>query len=534
MSNTRSEVRKFIVVPIVGRKSRHLADIELFKFDDVRDRIATSRRGHGLEDFRPMRSLRNKLRILKRKVEDIDVAVLKEVEAEGPKLIETSEKGLREIFKKYGGMRFLEVEEYKTLRNRSLEIGDDISVNLSATNGKSFEFVVEDSAGGKLQTAKVIAFTNFKTKAGATSKTDDTGRAVIKIHASRSIKKLIVRGPAGFWSRVVDPGTLSQAAANTVVLKRLAEAGATSFHQSCIQSAGIPAAAGAGVRVGVIDTGIDKDHPSLTNVVGGMNLALEDGVEDPTDWGPSRAEPNHGTHVAGIIGGKPDAANNVRGVAPGIEMLSYRVVGHDKAIALNFDIAEAINRAVDDGCDIINLSMGGENDTDTFVRESIDRAADAGVLVVCAAGNSPSGIVYPAKHTRSVSVNAYGDIRNFPEDSGETLEKPDNLAAGANLFRANFAPTDGTFDSPFTLDFGGPGVGIVSTLPGGGFGPMSGSSMAAPFVSGFAAHLIASKPEFHNHPRNTDRWLALYAALGSSCSDGIDDPNCVGSGIPGL
>ena len=132
------------------------------------------------------------------------------------------------------------------------------------------------------------------------------------------------------------------------------------------------------------------DHPHLV-VAGGQNCVTG---EDPTDHGSNGHE--HGTHVAGIIGGRGRPPGGCRGVAPGADLMSYRVFGRGRAEATNFAIAKAIDTAVGDGCDVVNLSLGG-GPADAVVRAAIEEAQEAGVIVVAAAGNDGRGpVAFPA------------------------------------------------------------------------------------------------------------------------------------------
>src|SRR5262249_1865584 len=113
---------------------------------------------------------------------------------------------------------------------------------------------------------------------------------------------------------------------------------------------------GQGVKVGVVDCGVDGTHPDL-RLDGGENTVVG---EHPADFGDNGI--HHGTHVAGIIAARGTPPAGIRGVAPDVILRSYRVfprhVEGVKDGASNFSIAKAIDRAVADGCDLINLSLG--------------------------------------------------------------------------------------------------------------------------------------------------------------------------------
>lgn len=170
---------------------------------------------------------------------------------------------------------------------------------------------------------------------------------------------------------------------------------------------------GEGVKVAVLDTGIDYDHPDLKDVYkGGENFVEHDGTyttvredDDPYETYPSeRAEgvpefnddgssfyTSHGTHVAGTIAAQGNNEYGIKGIAPDIELYAYRVLGAYGSGTMA-GIIEAIEASVDNNMDIINLSLGGgsadENSADTM---AINNAALEGVTSVIATGNAGPG-----------------------------------------------------------------------------------------------------------------------------------------------
>jgi len=150
---------------------------------------------------------------------------------------------------------------------------------------------------------------------------------------------------------------------------------------------------GSGVNVGVIDTG-SGPHPDLV-ITNGFNAVTG---EVPTQFGDNGDL--HGTHVAGIIGSRGSAPNGVRGIAPGVTLFSYRVFPKGSN-ASNFDIANAIDKAREQGCDLINLSLGrpagGTAPDEPLVRVALEDARAAGMLAIAAAGNDfRRGVSFPA------------------------------------------------------------------------------------------------------------------------------------------
>jgi subtilisin family serine protease len=159
---------------------------------------------------------------------------------------------------------------------------------------------------------------------------------------------------------------------------------------------------GKGVKVGVIDTGIDYNHPDLKNAYkGGYDFVDKDSnpMETTyTDWKKTRFPEvsggntyytSHGTHVAGTIAGQSTNKDiSVEGVAPGVDLYAYRVLG-PYGTGSSINVMAGIEKAVDDGMDIINLSLGaGINDPYYPTSTAVNNAVLSGVITVVAAGNS--------------------------------------------------------------------------------------------------------------------------------------------------
>ena len=244
-------------------------------------------------------------------------------------------------------------------------------------------------------------------------------------------------------------------------------------------------ATGAGVRVAVLDTGVDGDHPALA----GRLLRGFDFVDYDADPSEEGSEANvaygHGTHVAGLVAL----------AAPNAKIMPLRVLDADGrgnawvlAEALLYAVDPDGDPTTDDGAHVINLSLG--TTTRTRIFDSVvelatctavfdDDLADPGydadaercgkmhgVIIVAAAGNDGSNSVleYPAAETSTHGLAAVG-------------------ASAANSRRADFS-NYGSW-----VRFAAPGEGITSSIPGGGYGTWSGTSMAAPLFAGTAALL---------------------------------------------
>jgi subtilisin len=194
-----------------------------------------------------------------------------------------------------------------------------------------------------------------------------------------------------------------------------------------------------------------------------------------------------------------------------VELRSYRVFPNDGGDATNYDIMNAIDQAVLDGCDIVNLSLGG-GDEDEAVRAAIGKALDKGVLVVAAAGNDErQSVSYPAALASCVAVSAMGAKGSYPKDSTEEF---DVMRPFGDPDRDCFVAAFSNIGPP--IDVIGPGVGIVSTVPQEAYAVMSGTSMACPALAGVAAHLLGSDPALLD-AKKSDRARLLKEALFENC-----------------
>lgn len=177
---------------------------------------------------------------------------------------------------------------------------------------------------------------------------------------------------------------------------------------------------GNGIKIAVIDTGVDFNHPDLFGfgpngkVIGGYNFIKED--EPPLDTN------GHGTQVAGIIA----ADGNLKGVAPKAKILAYKVSENGEAVSSDL-IVKAIDRSIEDGADIINISLG-VNKTNANIDIAVNRALEKGIIVITAAGNdgpTPQTIGSPGKNSGSITVGAtYNNLTSSLIATLEVNEKP--------------------------------------------------------------------------------------------------------------
>ncbi|SDP14677.1 subtilisin [Litchfieldia salsa] len=228
-----------------------------------------------------------------------------------------------------------------------------------------------------------------------------------------------------------------------------------------VQSTGVT---GNGVKVAILDTGIDSYHEDLS-VAGGASFvsgepnALTDGN-------------GHGTHVAGTVSGLNNSLG-VLGVAPSASLYAVKVLGADGSGTYS-GIAQGIEWAISNNMDVINMSLGGSQGS-TALQQAVDNAYNNGIVVVAAAGNSGSKgkrntIGYPAKYSSVIAVGAVDNTNN----------------------RASFSSVGNE------LEVMAPGVSILSSVPGNSYDSYNGTSMASPHVAGAAALILAKYPTLSN------------------------------------
>lgn len=218
----------------------------------------------------------------------------------------------------------------------------------------------------------------------------------------------------------------------------------------------------ADVVVAMIDNGMDVAHPELA----AQFIAPYDALAKTTGVISAGL---HGTHVAGLIAGSADNGIWGAGVAPHTKIMPIDVF-EEGGLGYMSDLIHGIEHAIEADVDIINLSLGSY-----FYSEALDQAIQKahkqGIVIVAAAGNNGTRSVhYPSALDNVISVGAVS--------SNDT----------SSLF-SNKGPT---------IDITAPGTAIYSSLPGNLFGPLSGTSMATPLVSGVAALIKADQPSLSN------------------------------------
>jgi subtilisin family serine protease len=247
---------------------------------------------------------------------------------------------------------------------------------------------------------------------------------------------------------------------------------------------------GEGVKIAVLDTGIQEDHPDINdNILPGTNIVNPG--KPPID------KVGHGSHVAGII----CAENNdigVVGVAPKSKVIPVKVLGDDGTGSF-LNVAAGIHWAIKQEVDLICMSLGSPRPLQQ-VRRAIQLADKKGIVVFVAAGNMGQSdeVFYPAAYPETIAIGS--------------IDK--------DFKRSKFSSTGKN------LDFMAPGGSILSTVPINWYGIMSGSSMAAPWVCGVAALLLSYARE--RKSKITLRTAQDYRNAFRANTIPIKDPNYAG------
>ncbi|ONK21062.1 peptidase S8 [Bacillus sp. VT-16-64] len=216
------------------------------------------------------------------------------------------------------------------------------------------------------------------------------------------------------------------------------------------------------VKIAVVDTGVDLDHPDLSGrLAEGYNVLAQN--DNPDD------DNGHGTHVAGIIAAVTNNAEGVAGITWYNPIMPVKVMNAE-GIGGSFDVAEGIRWAADHGANVINLSLGNYQPS-VILKDAIRYALEKDIIVIAAAGNDntiqPS---FPAALPGVISVAAVD-------------------WEGKRAHFSNFGDH---------IDIAAPGVYIPSTFTDGQYASLSGTSMAAPHVSALAGLIRSVNPDMKN------------------------------------
>lgn len=258
---------------------------------------------------------------------------------------------------------------------------------------------------------------------------------------------------------------------------------------------------GQGVRVAIVDTGINPSHPSLDHL---SIVAWKDyvnGQPQPYD------DAGHGSHVAGILAGEGATFGgkyqgfNMKGAAPGVELVVVKAITSE-GTGSSSNVAAGIDFSAQQGADIICLSLGSRSQILNLgdeITQSVNRAIDRGILVVAAAGNTGEesdrrDVESPASILEVIAVGAVDEDRRVADFSARGSEDQNYGSFPLPATRSD------PHKKPETV---APGVVIQSAWTGDNYVRASGTSQAAPFVCGGLALLLEAQPALKG--TNTDQ-----------------------------
>jgi autotransporter-associated beta strand protein len=290
-----------------------------------------------------------------------------------------------------------------------------------------------------------------------------------------------------------------------------------------LESLGLPAGGRSDIVVAVIDTGVDYTHPDLaanmwvnTREIAGNNLDDDangfrndiHGVSVVSNSSSHTGNPmddnGHGTHVAGIIAAAANNGIGGTGIAYNAKIMAIKAFQYS-GVGASTDIAEAIYYAVENGADIINMSFGSYSES-SLVKDALQVAFGTSVLVA-AAGNDGRGNLSCPPTDVPPPANMYPAAYNWVLGVMASSPMP-NLLSG---WRAPFSNKDCLPNDAHEYEILAPGASVYSTLPGATYSAWSGTSMAAPVVSGIAALL---RTKFADKALYSSRFIMGQLAVG--------------------
>jgi len=290
-----------------------------------------------------------------------------------------------------------------------------------------------------------------------------------------------------------------------------------------LESLGLPAGGRSDIVVAVIDTGVDYTHPDLaanmwvnTREVAGNDRdndgnGFKNDIHGVSVVGSSAShsgdpmdDNGHGTHVAGIIAAAANNGIGGTGIAYNAKIMAIKAFQYS-GVGTSTDIAEAIYYAVENGADIINMSFGSYSESG-LVKDALQVAFGTSVLVA-AAGNDGRGNLSCPLNQLPPPANMYPAAYNWVLGVMASSPTPNSLTG----WRAPFSNKDCLPNDAHEYELLAPGASVYSTLPGSTYSAWSGTSMAAPVVSGIAALL---RTKFADKDVYSSRFIMGQLAVG--------------------
>lgn len=360
--------------------------------------------------------------------------------------------------------------------------------------------------------------------------TDKNGEVTVKLFTMTGgrARSLFIDPQKDYWTRYITDPAVSDSGVNVIGVQSLKQTVVGfpdhfrfGWGQTLMGLDQMPDEyTGKGVKIAIIDSGADNTHPLLKHITNGIDLT---NPTDPSTW--SKDLVGHGSHCAGVITARNTTQMALRGFAPEAEIHVYKVFPGGQFSSL----LDALDHCIEQNIDVVNMSLGSPQVSEA-IEQKLEEVVENGIACVVAAGNSGGPVQYPARSPNVLAVAAIGRLNEFPPKSWDSQTVIPGLVAPDGVFSPSF--------SCFGPQVGvcAPGVAIISTVPDNGFEAESGTSMAAPHVTGLAALYLAHHPMFKGplRERNAQRVGALFNMIKSSTSAYQFGPERSGAGMPNL
>ena len=256
----------------------------------------------------------------------------------------------------------------------------------------------------------------------ATGVTDANGKVSLTLfgESAGSLRRLYVKPKMDFWSFYQEQPDVSDSELNAVGLRALSEWPAlANFPQQQALGWGQramrldqlpPHYRGQGIKIAIIDSGAANSHDDLKKITRGYDVINK--AHSTSTWNIDTIA--HGSHCAGVIAGA-DSQSGIRGFAPDAEVHACKLFPGGQVSQL----IDALEYCIEKQIDVVNLSLGGAEPSEAL-EQQIQRARQAGVACIVAAGNSGGAVQYPASSPNVLAVAAIGRMNEFPSDSYHT------------------------------------------------------------------------------------------------------------------
>ncbi len=360
-------------------------------------------------------------------------------------------------------------------------------------------------------------------------RTDRRGEVALSLIAlpGRRARSLFVSAPHDYWDQYLTEPELSDAEINIIRLRGIEETIAGfpehfryGWGQLQMGLDRLPeSVTGRGVKIAIVDSGVDTTHPLLQHIRRGLDLTNNG---DPETWAQDPI--GHGSHCAGIIAASDETGKMMRGFAPDAEIHVLKVFPGGRFSSL----IEALDYCLELDVDLVNLSLGSPQRS-LVLEQKLEEVALEGIACIVAGGNSGGGVMYPASSPYTLAIGAVGRLNEFPNNAWDATTVLPGMIAADGIFSPSFSC------SGPEVAVCAPGVAIVSTVPGG-FEPLSGTSVATPHVTGLAALLLGHHPVFRGplRARNQLRVATLFNMIRRLCTPYGFGAQRAGAGLPRL